>query len=289
MSCSYYLEHSKAWRIGNEMAVVDIRSKGDVNRSKISDVHSVFFLFQGSLTIDIRGKNCVFQANQVVNIMSAFDYTIVDASADIIAEQVLYTDTYIKDVFKKGPPFPMEYIGRLMAQPELNMSKDQMDMFARHFKGLECILQRCQHHFYQEKVKCAIWMLMMDLGDITYQVFEQQSVEEDSNTKKILLCRFMSLLPDHVHRERTVAYYADALCVTPQYLERIVKALSKHSVKEWIQNTLIAKVNERLLSSNDSIQSLTSAFGFVDQPTFTKYYRRYMGITPTQYRKKAMI
>lgn len=283
------LNHNKVWHIGSELAIIDIHSKSDLCRSKFSNIHSVVFIFQGSLSIEINGEIKSFQTNQVINIMPIFDYTFMDASTDITAIQILYTDIYIKDVFKKGPPFPMEYMARLMVQPELSLSEEQMNMFGHHFNGLKLILQNKQHHFYQEKVKCAIWMLMMDLGNITYHLFEQHSIEEESDTKKILFYRFIAMLSKYICKERTATFYAGQLCVTPQYLERIVKALTKRSVKEWIQNTLISQINEQLLSSNDNIQRLASDFGFVDQPTFTKYYRRYMKITPMEYRKKAMI
>jgi AraC-like DNA-binding protein len=129
----------------------------------------------------------------------------------------------------------------------------------------------------------------MDLGDITHRIFENQSIEENSDTKKILLMRFMGKLETSINKNRSVGYYASELCVSSQYLERVVKALSKHSAKEWIQQVMISQVNKKLLETNYPIQQLANEFGFIDQQTFTKYYRRIMKVTPTEYRKKAMI
>lgn len=284
-----YIGKSNAYRIGQELAMVEIRGKDDFSRSQLTDIHSVFFIFSGSITIEIESETHQYTTGNVINIISFHSFRIVSVSPDIQAFQLLYTDTYVKDIFKHGPPFPMEYIGRLMIEPAILLTDDQIQLFNKHLNGLKNIFSNRSHYFFEEKVKCGIWMLIMDLGDITHRIFENQSIEENSDTKKILLMRFMGKLETSINKNRSVGYYASELCVSSQYLERVVKALSKHSAKEWIQQVMISQVNKKLLETNYPIQQLANEFGFIDQQTFTKYYRRIMKVTPTEYRKKAMI
>lgn len=289
MECYDYLNNSNAQRIGQDLAMVEIRGTNDFGRSQISGIHSVLFILSGSITIEIGGEQRRYNDCHVLNIIPFHTFSIVSVSKDIHAFQLLYTDAYVKDIFKSGPPFPMEYIGRLAIEPSMPLTNEQMQLFKKHFSGLKSIFNNRQHHFFQEKVKCGIWMLMMDLGDIIYHTFESHAIEEESDTKKILLMHFMGMVEKSARTNRTVGYYASELCVSAQYLERVVKSLSKHSVKEWIQQLLISQVNNQLIDTNTPIQQLACDFGFVDQQTFTKYYHRVMGVTPTEYRKNAMI
>jgi AraC-like DNA-binding protein len=101
--------------------------------------------------------------------------------------------------------------------------------------------------------------------------------------------QFMALLSQHAKDEHSVGFYASALCVTPQYLARIVKQLSGHTVLQWIQKTLLGEVNKLLQNTKLSIQQISDDFGFPDQATFSKFYKRGMGMPPTEYRMRNLI
>lgn len=286
MAATEYLNKSNTYRIGPDLALVEITGNEDCGKAPISNIHSVFFIFKGSLTIELGGEKRSYCANQILNILPSHSFCVTATSDDILAFQILYTDAFVKEVFKKGPPFPMEYVRRLMIEPGMSLTDEQMRLFERNLKGIRAIFKEREHYFFKEKVKCALLMLLIDIGDITYKLFQSSANKQESDTRKILFMRFMEMLDRSVKEHRSVAYFADQLHVSSQYLERVVKSLSKRGVKKWIQHSLVTQVNERLLATNDTIQQIAADFGFVDQQTFSKYYRRIMGIPPSEHRSK---
>lgn len=95
----------------------------------------------------------------------------------------------------------------------------------------------------------------------------------------------MKLLSGHAATEHFTGFYANRLCVTPQYLNRIVKSVSGRTVSEWINFHLVGEISKQLENTADPIQLIAQRFRFTDQASLTKFYKRETGYSPTEYRK----
>ncbi|MGN0230219.1 MAG: helix-turn-helix domain-containing protein [Muribaculaceae bacterium] len=95
----------------------------------------------------------------------------------------------------------------------------------------------------------------------------------------------MKLLMSHIQEQHNVGWYASELCVTPQYLNRVVKSTSQKTAYEHICTMLIGAIREQLENTDDSVSKIADDFHFVDLSTMTKFFKRKMGKTPTEYRK----
>ena len=90
----------------------------------------------------------------------------------------------------------------------------------------------------------------------------------------------------HHKQERSVAFYAGKLCVTPKYLSLLVKNVSNRTAGEWIDNYVVLEAKALLSSSTLSIQEISDRLNFTNQSFFGKYFKQHVGISPTEYRKK---
>ena len=48
----------------------------------------------------------------------------------------------------------------------------------------------------------------------------------------------------------------------------------------------MGNICKQLKENNHNLQQIANEFGFADQATFTKYFKRNMGCTPKEYREK---
>ncbi len=78
----------------------------------------------------------------------------------------------------------------------------------------------------------------------------------ETERKDVLFKQFMKLLSCHIGEERTVNYYASKLCITPQYLNRVVKSISGRTVYEWISTLLLGEITQQLETADNSIQQI---------------------------------
>jgi AraC-like DNA-binding protein len=116
----------------------------------------------------------------------------------------------------------------------------------------------------------------------------RQQDEENIATPRSqqLFDKFMALLTIHHNRERSVSFYADRLCLTPNYLSGAIKESSGRSAMEWINEYVVTEAKMMLKSTDESIQSISYHLHFSTQSAFGKYFKQQTGMGPKVYRNK---
>lgn len=132
-------------------------------------------------------------------------------------------------------------------------------------------------------IRNIIQNIMFELYDATRIQF--LSVEPKAMTRHDeLFTQFIHLVYEHGDKEREVAFYSDKMCITPRYLARILRELSRETAKEIIDRHCVQEIKTRLRTTNDSIQSIAVDMKFPDQSFFTRYFKKQTGMTPTKFR-----
>lgn len=98
--------------------------------------------------------------------------------------------------------------------------------------------------------------------------------------------KFMALLKLHHTTNRGVKFYADRLCLTPNYLSEGIKEYSGKSVAEWINEYVILEAKIMLKNTDLSIQEISFRLNFVTQSAFGKYFKLHTGMGPKFYRNE---
>jgi len=72
--------------------------------------------------------------------------------------------------------------------------------------------------------------------------YKKVNMEEETTSKEvgnIHIDKFMKLVESHLKEQHSVQYYADKLCITPNYLNEIVTSTKGISAKQYIRNKVI--------------------------------------------------
>lgn len=97
---------------------------------------------------------------------------------------------------------------------------------------------------------------------------------------------FISLLNDHVKEEHEVAYYASQLHITAKYLGEICKIKSGRKAKEIISAVLLAQLKHDIAMSGKSMKVIAYDFGFSDQSSLGKFFRKMTNLSPLAFKKQ---
>ncbi|WP_173003125.1 AraC family transcriptional regulator [Chitinophaga sp. SYP-B3965] len=100
-----------------------------------------------------------------------------------------------------------------------------------------------------------------------------------------LLRRFMQLLHEHFITKKMVTDYADALNVTPSYLNQVVKKISGYTASYHIQQYLVTEAKKQAIYSNRSMKEIAYALGFNDMAHFSKFFKNNSGVNFTNFKK----
>lgn len=103
--------------------------------------------------------------------------------------------------------------------------------------------------------------------------------------KEELTTRFLDLLHEHFRQQRGIGFYADALAVTPGYLTKALKEVTGKAASALISAAVIAEAKMMLGNPAISVAEVAGKLEFSDQSFFGKYFRKYAGVSPSDYKR----
>ena len=98
--------------------------------------------------------------------------------------------------------------------------------------------------------------------------------------------RFISLVNTYSKTERNVSFYADKLCLTPRYLNTVIRQASQQTVMDWINQSIILEAKVLLKHSNRLVYQISDELNFPNPSFFSKFFKRMTGMTPQEYQKR---
>lgn len=83
----------------------------------------------------------------------------------------------------------------------------------------------------------------------------------------------------------TVKYFAEKCFLSPNYFGDLIKRETGRTPQEYIQGKIIEIAKEQLLSTAKTVNEISYALGFQYSQHFNRYFKRYTGMTPSEYRR----
>lgn len=115
--------------------------------------------------------------------------------------------------------------------------------------------------------------------------------EEDryqkTNQADTVIRKFLQLLLQNFKQQHEVMFYANELYMTHGNLTRIMTHASGKSPLKWIHDALLAEAKTLLQKPDISIQQIAEELHFGNQSSFSKFFKKHTGLTPTEFRKKS--
>lgn len=169
--------------------------------------------------------------------------------------------------------------------PLLHMKSDYMSESLDIYNKMKSKLSEVDNDFREGALRGYTQILMYNA--FNYFEKEKKIVEcssEFSRSQEIL-SSFKSAVQKDYKKERSVAYYADLLCITPKYLSQVIKNLTGRLAGDWISDYVILEAKALLKSKKYTAQQVGDMLNFPSQSFFGKYFKRKTGMSPRSYMK----
>lgn len=133
---------------------------------------------------------------------------------------------------------------------------------------------------HEEIIRLLIKVLygkIMDLLDICRD--EAACNNEGKNIKE-----FLKLLNRYGSTQRTLAFYAGKIGVTPKYLSSLVSRETGRTSRQWFEEMTMSKARFLLKNTDMPIYLISDALNFPSPTNFTRYFHSSQKTTPLKYR-----
>ncbi len=169
-----------------------------------------------------------------------------------------------------------------LSAPTLHLTPDQATMFESRMR--EMIGYQQSTNIYKDKLLRMLYaVFLVDLQNVLEHSITQRQVPP--RVEEIFI-GFNRLLPHHFIEHRDIGFYADRLCITGDYLSRIVKRVSGRTVANHINRMLIMEACHLLRSTTLTIAQIADRLHFSEPAAFTRFFTRLKGQSPKQYRRQ---
>ena len=101
-----------------------------------------------------------------------------------------------------------------------------------------------------------------------------------------IVTEFIGMLKQNYKEHRDANFYAEKLCLTPKYLSTLIKEHTGKTVHDWIDKYVTTESKALLRSTKMTIDQISDSLNFPSQDTFSKFFKRVVGISPSEYRKQ---
>ena len=100
--------------------------------------------------------------------------------------------------------------------------------------------------------------------------------------------KFRALVDEHFRQRRPMAYYASEMGLTAGHLTRLCREVLNVSSQDVVNARILHEAQRELVYSGDGIKQVANLVGFVDEAYFTRSFRKHMGLTPSEFRVRAL-
>ena len=97
--------------------------------------------------------------------------------------------------------------------------------------------------------------------------------------------RSIDIIEERILEKLTVEHIANSIHFSKYHYQRLFREMVGDSVMGYVTKCRLTLAGEALLTTNASILDIALQFGYDSHEGFTRSFKAYMGITPTEYRK----
>lgn len=106
----------------------------------------------------------------------------------------------------------------------------------------------------------------------------------DSSRKTAMVNEVQRYIIQNISKPISLNQLSSLVSVSASYLCRIFKQITGTTIYSYIQDTRIRFATEYLVSSEMTLAEISEKLGFYDQFHFSKTFKAYTGISPTEYK-----
>lgn len=165
---------------------------------------------------------------------------------------------------------------------QLNDKKDRQRVI-KNFQLLNDKFQEKEHRFYEEALKLQMRLFILEMWHTFAKDYERKKRTLQTGT---LYEQFMHLVQEYCMKEREVQSYANRLHITAKYLNSICKQNSGITASEWIQRNTKERIELLLEDPSLNIAEIADKMEFSSRSFFTRYVKKVLGVTPSEYRNR---
>ncbi|MWV42166.1 AraC family transcriptional regulator [Paenibacillus sp. HJL G12] len=184
--------------------------------------------------------------------------------------------SYARVILQEGEWGVLDEVPSLGLQPAQSL-KDAYPALDLFHKLVDCWNVKLPAYEFMSKT------LLQQLLIAIFQYVKKQHQSDATSLKVEKIIEYMHL---HISGKITLTELSDLVQLAPTYLSRTFKETTGYSVIEFFNKIKIDKSKELLIEGDKKVKEVAQALGFTDEFYFSRIFKKYEGISPSEYYSK---
>lgn len=241
------------------------------------------FLTQGYLTLRVGERQHEVKAGDGIILIEGKPIEVLSCSKDLEVVGLLLSRKYNYS-YQPKINFNIKALPFYYQNPVMRMNPQQMETCIDGLNHIEFRLNQTDHLYYFETLRRTIDIFTYDIFSIYTKCNNEQAA--NGGREAIVAQEFIHLAKEMAKTERTVAFYADRLYVTPKYLSKACIHATGHNASYWIGQFALSLMLEQITQTDKTLSSISDEFQFQNLSHFTRFIKERTGSSPSEFRKK---
>jgi len=118
-----------------------------------------------------------------------------------------------------------------------------------------------------------------------FRIKSKDNLVFDNNKYLSMFLELQELVEKNCFENKKVSFYANKMGVTSKTLNNVTQSVIHQSVKFFINDIVIIQSKRLIINSQDSLTEIAYQVGFDEPSNFFKFFRKYAGVSPSQFRE----
>ncbi|WP_426277513.1 helix-turn-helix domain-containing protein [Chryseobacterium sp. S-02] len=247
------------------------------------DNPAFIFIKTGTIKLKQHFRDLELSANMFMVTDPQTVYEVISVSDDFQSRMVSYKREFISTLSLKFNRLITYRYFRQQMNIGVPFEPEELEVVWKSVNFLKYILDSETEMMYKkEMVEHLFSVFCYQMAGIISKE-DNSSMNQMSRQEEIVFV-FLTDLAEHHLTERSVEFYAARQSITTRHLSSVVKTITGKSASQIIALIIINEAKVLLNSSSKPVSEISSILGFSDQYSFSHFFKKHLGESPSQYR-----
>lgn len=258
----------------------------DATENLLKKYHVHLYCHGGRLDFIFNDQSMSCNSGQFLFWFAESRWDLIEVSEDFKATVLLVEKNFLIDnVPDQGWSINAQLHSRVHPVKNINTEAEK-EKILNNFNWLLLRFQETDHRFYEEALKLQMRLFILEMWHSFANEYERRRHSLQTGT---LYEQFINLLQQHCLTKREVQFYANELNITPKYLNHLCKIHSDRTASDWIHSHTKERIILLLQNRRLNIAEIAEEMQFSSTSFFTRYVKKLLGQTPTDFRTRLEI
>lgn len=242
------------------------------------EFYNMIFVTKGRGSFEIDFKEYPIEKDDIIFLSEEREHRFIDYK-ELDGILILFTEDFLYEILGSQTGEVLDLFKDTYLNPVIDSPPDINSILSKQLELVASIYDEKNTDFDFKIFALAFQTLIAMAGN------KALIIDAFKNKKNRVFLEFSELIDENLKQVKTVQEYAQLMATSKKTINLASHKAINMSAKQYIIYKLVQRIKINLCFENKNIDEIASEFGFSEPCNLTKFFKKYTGHTPTEFKK----